>query len=124
MAVKRYCPICCGYHAIGQKCYKGQIKKDTEASRFRNSRKWQNKTTQIKERDNYMCVYCRQHGRYNTRQLEVHHIVPLCENIDLGLEDENLVTLCNEHHRMAERGEIPRQELQQIVMGYYEEHQN
>ena len=118
MAVKRYCPICCGYHAIGQKCYKGQIKKDTEASRFRNSRKWQNKATQIKERDNYMCVWCRQHGRYNTRQLEVHHIVSIAEDYDKRLDDDNLITLCSSCHHLAERGAIPKQELIDIIKEY------
>lgn len=121
MAIQRVCAKCGGLHPIGTTCYKQEAKKDTEARRFRNSRKWQKKATEIKQRDRYMCIYCLRQGRYNFKHLEVHHIVPLAENIDLGLEDTNLATLCNEHHRQAENGEIPRKELQEIVNKYYEE---
>lgn len=121
MAIKRVCPRCGGLHPIGTTCYKQEAKKDTEARRFRNSRKWQKKATEIKQRDHYMCIYClEQERRYNFKHLEVHHIVPLAEDLDLGLEETNLVTLCNEHHRQAENGEIPRKELQEIVNKYYE----
>lgn len=68
-----------------------------------------------------MCKYClEQERRYNFKHLEVHHIVPLAESLDLGFEDTNLITLCNEHHRQAENGEITRKELQEIVNKIYE----
>jgi len=43
--------------------------------------------------------------------LEVHHIVPLAEDFDRRLDDDNLITLCQAHHKAAERGEVDRAAL-------------
>ena len=47
----------------------------------------------------------------------MHHIIPIEENYDKRLDENNLITLCRYHHEMAESGEIPREELQEIVAG-------
>ncbi len=67
-----------------------------------------------------MCQICLKNlydteRQYNSKELEVHHIVPIKENDDLCLEDTNLITLCTRHHKMADRGEIPRDLLQRIA---------
>ncbi len=81
------------------------------AYRFRSSGAWKKKTGQIKERDRYLCQACiRQmkgtERRYNTHALSVHHITGIREDYDRRLEDTNLITLCRQHHDMAERGEL------------------
>lgn len=43
--------------------------------------------------------------------LEVHHIIPLAEDFDRRLDDENLITLCQAHHKAAERGDVDRDTL-------------
>ena len=45
----------------------------------------------------------------------MHHIVPLAEDYDLRLENENLITLCVRHHKMADDGIIPASLLLEIA---------
>ena len=90
-----------------------------EIEKFRNSSRWQRKRELIKERDLYLCVVCRSglYGeiRYNSEDLEVHHIVPLDEDFDLALDDDNLVTICCRHHKLADAGKIPREVLRRLT---------
>lgn len=95
-------------------------KEYTNADRFRNSRTWRNKRQSIKDRDKALCLvcindlYCTHKLNYNTK-IEVHHITPLHEDYNLRLADDNLICLCPHHHKMAERGDIPRKELKELV---------
>ena len=41
----------------------------------------------------------------------------ILQNFVIFLNLDNLITLCRYHHEMAEAGEIPREELQEIVAG-------
>ena len=45
----------------------------------------------------------------------MHHITPLEENIDLGLENNNLIVLCELCHKEAEDGHIDRQLLYELA---------
>ena len=45
----------------------------------------------------------------------MHHIVPLVEDYEKRLDDDNLITLCSRHHEMAEKGDIDRRELLRIA---------
>jgi len=89
----------------------------TEINKFRWSRQWREKAKQIKERDKYLCQMSLREDppRYVYTNLEVHHIVPLEEDWDKRLDDENLITLSEEYHERAERGEIPRELLLKIA---------
>ncbi len=96
-----------------------QIKTD-EISGFRSSYKWQLKREQIRQRDMYLCQVCLNglYGAkhmYQYKHIEVHHIVPINENNDLKLEDNNLICLCDYHHRMADNGYISRYLLQSLI---------
>ena len=51
----------------------------------------------------------------NHKNLEVHHIVPLAEDFNKRLDNENLICLCQFHHKMAEHGEILREELTELA---------
>ena len=42
-------------------------------------------------------------------------LLPLEENFDLALEEENLITLCREHHEQAEKGVLNRAELKMMI---------
>lgn len=101
-----------------------RYKESNEINRFRWSRRWHEKSKYIRERDNYLCQVCLTNqfdtfNRYNTEQLEVHHIVPLHEDFNLRLDDENLITLCAKHHKMADKGIISREFLLKIVKQKY-----
>lgn len=94
-------------------------KTPTEESSFRSSSKWTHKSLHIRERDSFLCQACL-HGldgtrRITTEHLEVHHIRPLCDSWDDRLNDDNLITLCREHHEAAEQGAINVEVLEQIA---------
>lgn len=83
---------------------------DKEAKKFYNSTMWKHKRMQILERDHYECQDCRKRLRDAVaagdilrgeekkirRAEEVHHIVELKEHPELGLEEDNLISLWNE----------------------------
>lgn len=113
----------CGIVPRGHRCpYKTYKKKayDTEADRFRKSKRWTNKSIEIRQRDKYLCKVCMA-NLYNTIQqlnfneLDVHHIVPVSEDYNKRLDNDNLITLCRYHHKMADDGKIPRKVLYNLI---------
>ena len=91
-------------------------KQGNDKDKFRWSRKWSNKRDRIKERDKYLCQVCKQEGIYIYNDLEVHHIIPLEEDFNLRLDDDNLITLCKKHHELAESGKISREYLRGLIV--------
>ena len=93
---------------------------------FRRSEKWKRKSIETRTRDKYCCQICKRNlygaeKQYETEGISVHHIVPLAENWSMRLDDNNLISLCGRHHEMAEKGEIPREELREIARQQEEE---
>ena len=88
---------------------------DRAAEQFRSSYAWQKQRELIKERDHYLCKACLRENVFTYDGLEVHHIVPLEEAPELGFEEDNLITLCEKHHELAERGGISREDLQELA---------
>lgn len=115
----RSCPYCGRIHARGFDC--GKIpkygaQKGTGEQRFRHSTAWTRASIRIRERDHYLCVYCMQHDkRITTEDIEVHHIVPISEDYNRRLDDDNLISLCREHHEQAEASVIKRDVLQAMA---------
>ncbi len=92
----------------------------TYIDKFRWSKPWQRKRKYINARDKHLCQIClrlRHHTQtqYNFNDIEVHHIDPVANAWDRRLEDENLISLCVTHHKMAECGEISKVELFEIA---------
>lgn len=112
------CTVCGRIHAMGNQCQ--PVRDNSKAARFRQGRHWKNKSIEIRERDHYLCQCCIR-SLYDTERIlncdlvEVHHIVPVGDNYDLRLEDSNLISLCNKHHKAAEAGKIGRDELRQWI---------
>ena len=118
----RTCARCGTLHNHNYVCTKGKSinKKDTEANRFRRTTKWTKKSNDIRSRDNYLCRCCiaqiyETTYQYNYKDLGVHHIVPLEEDFDLRLDDDNLITLCPYHHQLSEDGIIDRDILRLLT---------
>jgi 5-methylcytosine-specific restriction endonuclease McrA len=111
------CKYCGRIHDTKLDCGKRpkRKKEPTQINKFRWSRRWREKAQQIKERDNYLCQVCKDNDRYTHDDLEVHHIVPLEEDYNLRLDDDNLITLCVTHHKQADRGEISREYLKGLI---------
>ena len=101
-------------------------KRDSQADKFRKTKAWINKSLEIRTRDRYLCKVCINNlyntiSTYNYDKLEVHHIFSLNENYDKRLDNNNLITLCNYHHRMAECGDIPKEVLLELVEKVYKD---
>jgi len=94
--------------------------KATYIDKFRWTKPWQRKRKYVNDRDKHLCQICMRELyntqlKYNFHNIEVHHIIPIKDNWDRRLDDENLICLCKHHHEMAESGEIPKDVLFEIV---------
>ena len=103
----------CGYKPVRKKIR-------TTQNRFRSTEAWKQKSLEIRDRDYHLCQVCTRNlygtvNQYNNRQIEVHHIIPLAEDYDRRLDNDNLISLCAMHHEMAEAGKIPREILAGIA---------
>lgn len=112
------CSKCGRMHPRGMKCpsYKRVYVKD-DIEKLRSSSAWTRKAKQIKDDALGICEVCRAEGRYTYDGLEVHHIEKIKDNPDGLLEDDNLICLCVEHHKAADRGEIDPNYLRKIAKG-------
>ena len=90
-------------------------KKDKKIVAFRNSTDWKKKRTEILERDKHLCRYCLENKRLTYNNIEVHHIIPLKNNFELRLDNDNLISLCRMCHEEAEKGKIPKERHQKII---------
>lgn len=95
---------------------------EQEVKKFYNSKKWKLKRLDILKRDHFECQDCIERLRQaavNGEQLqgedreirraeEVHHIKELREYPELGLEDDNLISLCTQCHNIRHGRYIKR----------------
>lgn len=129
MKMYKSCIYCGKIHERGYICPKKPKKKfngkdrdrGEESSAFRRKNAWTKKAKEIKDRDGWHCAVCESglydigERKYNYKDLEVHHIEKLRDDIEKGLDNDNLITLCRVHHRMADRGEIKKDALKKLV---------
>lgn len=59
---------------------------------------WQRVRRIVLHRDNHLCQVCLDRGRV-TQATTVHHIEELRENYKRRLDKDNLISLCNRHHK-------------------------
>lgn len=118
------CSRCGGIHARGgcplpQGGYYRKRYARTDIQRFRSTAAWQRKRLDVLKRDKYLCRVCldgKVSGYAITfTKLSVHHIVPIEEDERLKLDKDNLLTTCDYHHRMADKGEIDRDYLRGLA---------
>lgn len=127
------CSYCGRIHDEKFNCPKkpkySKYKKQTKSNEFRKTNIWKEKSKKIRERDNYICQICLRelyntHQKYNHQNIQVHHIVPVVEDYELRVDDENLISLCKYHHDIAEEGKISREELKNIAKEQEEKYIN
>lgn len=119
------CRYCGKTHPVGYVCrMKPRYDKarNSTADRFRHTSAWLKARERILDRDYHMCRVCNDGAygtyagtAYNSKGLSIHHIEPLAERYDLRLEDDNLITCCSWHHRMADDEEISRGYLHNLA---------
>ena len=110
------CQYCGKIHDSRYICKEKPNKKKeiTVADKFRWTSLWH------KKRDLYLCQICIRElyntvTKYNMKELSVHHNIPLNEDYNKRLDNDNLITVCSYHHEMCESGEISREEVQRII---------
>ena len=106
------CSRCGKIHDMNHRCNVGRLKGElTDEAKLRNLNAWHKKAEEIKEKAKYLCEVCKEQGIYTYNNLEIHHITKLRDNKDLLLDDYNLICLCVEHHKLADRGKIDKEYL-------------
>ena len=91
----KYCGIVPRGHKCPHKTYKKKAY-DTEADRFRKSKRWTNKSIEVRQRDRYLCRVCEANlyntvQQFNYNELDVHHIEKLNdikEIIKIGIAEK------------------------------------
>lgn len=119
----RSCKYCGKVHDTKYDCGRRPVYKKTAGGKgyfFRRTEAWTKKSLEIRERDGNLCQICirKLHNtirQFNYDTLSVHHIVPVNEDYDCRLKDDNLLTVCRMHHEMCEEGLISRGEQLQIA---------
>ena len=121
MPLLKMCSNCGGTHDFNDgQCQRGRGKTRTDAARFRSHWKWRKMSERVRERDKHLCQICLldEYGtfmQYNSKSLEVNHILPAENYESLRLEPTNLITLCTTHHKLADAGKIPTWVQQQLA---------
>ena len=117
----RSCKYCGRIHSNKFNCGKKpkRNKEPTRINKFRWSRRWREKRNRIVDRDNGLCMLCRANGKYVYDDLEVHHIVRIEDDYNVRLDEDNLITLCVYHHKKADKGEISKEYLREILTRSY-----
>ena len=127
MVKLKTCTYCHKIHDVKKKCTakKGyyrekysRYEKDKDYIKFIKSKQWHNKSQEIKLLDSYCCLMCKALGLISPKYLEVHHIVKIRDNTTLKLDNNNLITLCVNHHKMAESNKIASSELHSLINKY------
>ena len=109
------CGRCGRIHPYSFICTKGKTYNGGEERKLRARNKWHEKSQQIREDAGRLCELHRSRGEYRYADLEVHHIEKLKDHPELLLEDSNLICLCQECHKEADAGRIPKQILWDIA---------
>ena len=130
ITVLKSCQYCGRIHERSHICLQKEKKiKERQAMRsernrkiyaFHRSRAWTEKSLDIRKRDGYCCQVCVRglydpERMYETERVSVHHIIPVAAGWERRLDDSMLITLCERHHEMAEKGDIPQDELLRIA---------
>ena len=115
------CKYCGKIHDSKYHCRKRPVQiRNSAADRFRHTKAWKKKSLEIRERDHFLCQACVRElpgtiRRRNYDGLSVHHAIPICQDWDARLDNNNLITLCSVHHRMAESGQLKLGLIQAII---------
>ena len=110
----RSCSKCGRVHDINFKCNAGRLPK-TDEQALRNLSKWHKKSEEIREVSFHLCAICKEQGDYTAKPIEVHHIIKLRDYPQGLLDDSNLIALCVDHHKKADRGEIDPDYLRKLA---------
>ena len=118
MGMYKSCPNCGGIHTYSfGRCFINKSRYiDTSITRFvHRSSKAKNLAKIVKEDSNGLCAVCLDDNVYNTKDLEIHHIIKIRSKPDMAYDEDNLICLCRFHHHMAENGLLKVSYLRKLV---------
>ena len=116
-SMQQSCKWCGRLHPLGLVCPRRPQphRKNTAAQRFRNTSQWKQTRARVNERDAHLCRLCLLEGKMEHEGLSTHHIIPLEETMDHACDDDWCITLCDGHHKAADRGEYSREHLHRLA---------
>ena len=109
------CSKCGKIHPQGFQCSKGRVYSGGSERKLRSTYAWTEKSKEIKAKANYLCEVCRDQGIFTYKNLETHHIIKLTEDETKLLDDDNLICLCQEHHTLADNGNLSKEYLTELA---------
>ena len=109
------CSKCGKIHPYNYICTKGREYNGGQERALRKTNAWTEKSKQIRDRANYLCEVCRDNNLFVYEDLEVHHIHKLKDNPDRLLDDLNLICLCVNCHKKADKGELSIDYLERLA---------
>ena len=111
------CPFCGRIHPVDYNCpaKSKRVYKGTEERKLRNTNDWKKKSEEIREKAQGLCEVCRDKGIYTYKGIEVHHITKIRDDKEGLLDNYNLVALCQEHHKLADKGKIDKDYLRRLA---------
>ena len=110
------CSKCGKIHDSNYKCNVGRIFTGGDERKLRSTYSWTKKSEEIRERANHLCEVCKDKGIITFKDVEVHHIVKVKDDESKLLDNENLICLCQEHHKQADKGLIETEYLLRLAM--------
>ena len=110
------CSKCGKIHPSNYKCSSKRFYQDRDERKLRSQYAWTEKSKEIREKANHLCEVCRDRGIITYQDIEVHHIVKVRNDASLLLDNYNLVCLCQEHHKQADKGEIDSDYLIELAI--------
>ena len=109
------CAVCGKIHDSRKRCTFKYNYTDKEERELRSTYKWTKKSLEIRQDAQYLCEVCRDSGVITYEGVEVHHIEKVKDRQDMLLDNYNLICLCQEHHKQADRGEISKDYLRSLA---------
>ena len=109
------CSKCGKIHDSKYICTVGRQYNGGQERGMRSQYCWTKKSQEIREKAEHLCEICRDQGIITYQNIEVHHIVKVKDDETLLLDNENLICLCQEHHKKADRGEIDKEYMKNLA---------
>ena len=109
------CSKCGKIHPANFKCNTRKAYAGGDERSLRSQYKWTMKSKEVREKAHNLCEVCKDSGAYVYDSLEVHHIEKVRENKSLLLDNSNLICLCVECHKKADKGLIDADYLRKLA---------
>lgn len=118
----RSCSRCGKAHEYGVRCRHNWKQYEftrrevaSDSDKLRATYVWEQKSKEIRKNSRYLCEICEESNVYQYKKLSVHHIYSLNEAPERWLDNSNLICLCELHHKLAEKGNYPKDYLESLA---------